>query len=371
VAYWSAVNGVPATAFDPSGLMTSMAKTRALSDVSSVFPLTTAGKPGILMPHYLELDPKRTDFEDDEDWADAMRGAAGARVDRAIDATLMCLPWRMVRDSPYVSQLVESACASVGGQYGTHSREIIDAVRREGERGAEIAAMLEARARMPDGSMIFPERDEDDEILNRLGRDSLFTLVTMPGLSLPTTADRDLWTREEHRAILIASLGWRLAVRNAWANRSMKTVWVDEMGILMGGFSSVQSDIVRLAYDTRKYSISAGFAAQTGGPIQAIDPDIAGIAGTTFLGRSRGDVSSSLRLLGVEAGHGWEESEASLPDSEDAREFIVSGWDGRVRRVAVDRAWWDVDLAERLNTTPRVPVAPVSVGRLRMDRVLA
>ena len=81
----------------------------------------TAAQPGMLMPHFLDLDPKRAFYppgaDGDEEWADAVAGVKAVRMDRAIDATLLALPYELVSTDASVRSLVEEAVTSVGGQF--------------------------------------------------------------------------------------------------------------------------------------------------------------------------------------------------------------------------------------------------------------
>ena len=369
---WDTTNGIQCSAWDPTGRMRALARLPHLRADAVEFPLTTAGKPGMLMPHFLDLDPKRRHYEPgvegDEEWEDAMRGVRAIRMDRAIDAALMMLPERMGAD-PDVLAIVEAAVGKVGGEYGTHSREIIDAIERESTYGRDIAERLRSRAMLSDGAMVFPDRDVDPSVLDRLGRDAALTVITTPGLSLPQSPDPSRWTKAQRRSLPILVLGWQLAARNIWASTDPTTFFADEMGVLMGGFSSVRSSILRLAYDSRKVDAAAILAAQTPHPILEIDPDVDNLVGAALLGRChRKTAERALPLLGLEPGHGWEDRAPRL----ETGEFVVSGFDrvpaARPRQVRVDRAWWHPDLIAATDTTPGVreeaAASPLRAGAL-------
>lgn len=361
VCDWSWSNGVATRIWDPSGMMGRLARMPHAADDVVEFPLSTAGKPGMLMPHFLDLDPKRVFYpagpDGDEEWADAVAGVKAVRMDRAIDATLLALPYELVTADASVRSIVEEAVAAVGGDYGTHSREIIDALARCGDRGRELARMLTARAVLPDGAMVFPDRDVSDTVLDRITSDSVGVVITTPGLSIPQSPDRSTWQREHHRAALVQTLGWQLAVRDAWASQDPTTVWVDELAVLMaGGIESVRSSLLRAAVDSRKVALSIGFGAQTPGPVYAIDSDVDNLIGSAFIGRvpAINTARACLPLLGVPDGHGWAERITRLP-SGGVREFAVSGWQrepSQPRQVLVDQSWWHADLLAAANTTP-------------------
>lgn len=372
VCDWSYSNGVQTRVWDPAGKMGRLARMpHAVGDVIE-YPLSTAGKPGMLMPHFLDLDPKRSFYEPgpegEEEWQDAVAGTKAVRMDRAIDATLIALPYKLMIRDPDIEAIVTAAVQKVGGEYGTHSREIIDAIERESVRGKEIADLLRARAESTDGAMVFPDRDVSDTVLNRLTSDAVGVIITTPGLSVPEDPDRATWQREHHRAALIMTLGWQLAVRDAWATTDPTTVWVDELGILMaGGLSSVSTSLRRMAFDSRKVNLSAGFGCQTPDPIYAVGDNIDGLIGSTFVGRtSLGTGRACLPLLGVPEGYGWEQRVTHLPLG-DRREFLVSGWQrepAQPRQVLIDQQWWHRDLIEAANTTPPVHEAVIP-DRLR------
>lgn len=354
VAEHLTVHGVPGVAFDPSGMMAPLGETANIKGSFRQVSLTTADA-GILQPHFLVPEPKRRDYIGQDEWERAVRAADGERADLAIDAVMASLPWSMVSADHDGSILatVEAASARVGGAYGTHSRELIDAVRRESSYGARVADALEARAELPDGRLIFPRRDLDPSVIDALTSSAPFTLVTMPGLTLPPKGvdDRSKWTREQHRSVPILMLGSRFASVPIWRNRDRKWFVSDELGIATGGQSSFSAFLLRLLYDSRKFNASAGLALQTYNTLAKLDDNVTSLIGASFLGRTdRGNAAASLPALGLTPGNGWEDTAPSLSDGE----FIVSGWDNRVRDIQVDQAWWHPDMVEAVYTTPQV-----------------
>lgn len=354
--------GISTRIFDPSDRLTALTRTPHLRDSSVAIPLTGAVPAGILQPHFLDLDPSRAMFaageDGDREHRTALASVRALRMDRAIDAIHLLLPNRAIEGNPDAEAAIKRAVTRVGGEYGTDSREILAALKADPNPAAhDVRERLLAESQLAGGRLIFPDSDTDmDKLLRRMTGDALLTVITAPGIDMPQTSNRADWTASNRLAALIGSLGWQLAVRDAWSNTNPVTAWVDEMTALMEGVSSVRSGMLRAFTDSRKVDLSIGVGSQTPGSVRAIDPNVENLVGTVFLGAvDRVTAAATLPLMGItETGTGWADRAAALPYGPGAttRRMVVSGWDRRVAEVTVDRSHMHPDLLRALDTTP-------------------
>lgn len=314
-------------------------------------PLGPASPPGVAMPSLLVPERDRAGYDDEAAWIADTRRDEAERRDFAVDMLLATLPWSVVETDRDVLPIVEAAVASVGGGYGVHSRDLIDALARESPRGADLARMLRAWAELPGGQAVFPSGDVDPAVVHA-GADALLRVVTLPGITPPRGENRAAWTRAEHRSVPFLLAASRLAAVTLWADRDPKMFVADEAGITTGGLSSFAAFLLRIGYDSRKYGVSAGLAFQTMSTLSRLDDHVTSLIGAAFLGRTNAvNAAAALPLLGLPEGQGW----AGLPAGFAPGEFFVSGWDDRIRRVHVDKVWWHPSLAAATETTPLAP----------------
>lgn len=358
--------GVRVTANDPSGNLARLVGLPHLAGDARCVPITAGSHAGILMPHFLVPDPNRRDYATDGEYEVDMRRRAAERSNLAIDMTMACLPWSVVEhDRGTVAPLVEAAVAEVGSGFGVHSREIIDALARQGDRGKELAGYLKARANLGDGNLVYPAGDIDPDAMTALTASAALTVVTTPGLSVPPARmPRSAWSREHHESVPILLGASRFAALSIWADRQPKGHFDDELG-LSGGSASFGSFLTRASLDSRKFGASIWFAFQTMTALDALPNDeIDSLLGPRFVGRTSGRTAdaAAARLLGESSG-AWR---AMLPDLRDG-EMVTYGWDRKVRCVQVDQAWWRPALRQALDTTASVPARRVDglLGALR------
>ena len=353
--------GARCTVNDPSGNLARLTSLPHLRGDARSVPITSGSHAGILMPHYLVPDPHRGDYPTPGEYDAAVRQRAAERANLAIDMTVACLPWSVVdSDRGTVIPVVEAAVAAVGSGFGTHSREIIDALDREGDRGKELARFLRARAALGDGNLVFPTGDIDPEAVTALTSTAGLTVVTTPGLHVPPAGlPRAQWRREHHESVPILLGASRFAALSIWADKQPKGHFDDELGI-SGGSASFGSFLTRASLDSRKWAASIWFAFQTMTALDALpDDEIDSLIGPRFVGRTSGTTAdaAAARLLG-ETHPRWR---ALLPELRDG-EMVTYGWDRKVRAVQVDQAWWRPALRAVLDTTPSA--APPSVAGL-------
>lgn len=338
------------TANDPSGNLGKLATLPHLRADARVIPITSGSYAGIIMPHYLVPEPRRGDYPAEAEYQAAVRQANAERSNLAVDMTVACLPWAIVeRDRGDIGSAVEAAVADAGSAYGTHSREIIDRLASQGQRGQELAGMLRARAALGDGRLVFPTTEIDPDALSALVSTAGLTIVTTPGLMVPRPGTpRSAWQREHHNAMPILLGASRFAALSIWADKQPKGHFDDELGI-SGGLASFGSFLTRAAMDSRKFGASIWFAFQTMTALDALpDDEMDSLVGPRFVMRTSGTTADQVcsRLLG-ESGQAWR---SMLPGLQDG-ETVTMGWDGKVRCAQVDQGWWRESLRAAVDTT--------------------
>ena len=80
-----------------------------------------------------------------------------------------------------------------------------------------------------------------------------------------------------------------------------------------------------------------------------LNRQIANLIGAAMVGRMEvGAARAALPFLGLAEDSGYEQVIASLQTGE----YVIRDWRGRVRKVVIDRAWWDAELRAALDTNP-------------------
>ena len=195
-AFESTLAGIPTLVIDPSphGSLARVASLASVRHRSRVVPITKEAPPGALMPHTAIPEAQPSDFDTEEEYEGDRRARASERIAHAIDMTRACLPVGLA-DNPDVAAAVEAACNSVGGQYGTHSQEIIDALAKEGSAGARAAAQLAGKRQSLEGQLVFPAVAVNPDKVVDLVTSELLTVVTVPGIEVPEpSVPRAEWT---------------------------------------------------------------------------------------------------------------------------------------------------------------------------------
>ena len=355
LAEWCAVRGIRTVGYDPSGPWARLCDLPHLKGHARHLSLT-GGYKGVLVPHLMVLDPRREDFDTDADYRAAMEEARAERMELAIDSFRDLLPYAMVTGdrTGAVQGAIETAVTDLGGDYGIDPWAIVDRLHRHGgDTGKLIADRLRARALLKDGALVFPEqgRDVDDDPGKKLMEQAALTVITMEGLTLPPKdqPDRALWSRQALASVPILNLGSRFAMRTIYADRKPKAVLLDELGISTGGAGSFSSFAVRSAFDSRKWNALVGLIFQNPNTLMNLDAQISNLAGAAFIGRMDETAArAGLPLLRLRDDSGYHHAITALQPGE----FLVRDWLGRVRKVYIDRSWWDTDLFTALDTNP-------------------
>lgn len=351
---FTAARGIRTVAYDPSGPWARLCELPHLKDDARHLSLTGAHR-GVLVPHLMVVDPRRGDYDEEHEYRLAVEEAKAERMELAIDTLRDLLPYTMVAGdrTGTIQGAIESAVTDVGGEYGTDPWQIVDRLQQLGEIGQAVAARLEARAQLKDGGLVFPprHRDVDDRLGQRLMDQATLTVITMEGLALPpkNQPDRSLWSRQALASVPILNLGARFAMRTIYADRKPKAVLLDELGISTGGESSFSTFAVRASFDSRKWNALVALLFQNPNTLTGLDTQITNLIGSSFIGRMDADAArAALPLLGLRDDSGYHEVITGL----EPGEFVVRDWRDRVRKVYVDRDWWDPTLLAALDTNP-------------------
>lgn len=352
---WEARLGIRSIGYDPAGQWPALCDLPHLRNDARHFDLFSARR-GFFAPSLMVVEPDRFDYETDEEWRDACKDAAQERMDLTIDTLRDLLPFAMTNgdQTGRVVGAIESAVEAVGGGYGENPWKVLDRLTKYGEVGREVAERLTTRAGLKDGALMFPERTDelDDEPLRAEMEKATLTILTLKGLALPPKDNphRATWTRQQQAAIPILNLGSRFATRLMYADKNPKTIQMDEIGISTGGAGgSFGPFLTRASVDSRKWNANVGLYFQNPRMLLDLDPEMANLVGCAWVGRmAEGAAKSALDILRLDRGLGFERLIAGL----DQGEFVVRDWVGRVRRVRVDRDWWDPATLEAIDTTP-------------------
>ena len=344
--------GIPAVGYDPSGPWARLCDQPHLRGNARHLSMMSAHR-GILSPSILVPDPQRQDFKDDIEFQVAMDSAAAERMSLLIDTFAGMLPAGMVANdrTGRVEATLQSAVTAVGGQYGTSPWEVVDRLKTMGEAGRYVAEQLEARSSLRDGRLVFPDRvrDVDDDRGPSMMNQALLTVITMEGITLPPKdLPRSEWSATEQEAAPMLRLGSYFAARAMYLNRDPKGVFFDELGILAGG-RSFGPFSVRASVDSRKRNGLIVLLGQNPVMMMELNRQIANLIGAAMVGRMEvGAARAALPFLGLAEDSGYEQVIASLQTGE----YVIRDWRGRVRKVVIDRAWWDAELRAALDTNP-------------------
>lgn len=351
---WSTRCGVQSIGFDPSDQWKRLCDLPHLRQDARHLDLFSARR-GILTPSLLVVDPNRRDSLSGVEFRELVTQAEQERMDLTIDTFRELLPFGMVAGDTTgrIIGSIETAVGKVGGGYGVDPWEVVDELSRMGDVGREVAERLTTRAELRDGRLIFPARGHvDDEEQHAVLSSAVLTIITLKGLTLPPKDNphRATWSRAQNSALAVLNLSSRLALRAMYADKARKSIQMDEMSIVTGGAGgSFAPFMTRASVDSRKWNTNVGLYFQSPRMLLDIDPEIDNLIGSAWIGRMAEKTAvAALDLLRVEKGIGFEKDIAAL----DQGEFMVRDWLGRVRKVRVDRDWWDLDTLAAIDTNP-------------------
>ena len=367
---FAATCGIRTVGYDPSGPWAELTKMPHLKNEARHLDLSSA-KPGTLVPHLMIPEPRRVDFDSDDEYREAVGEAATERMELCIDSFRDMLPYSMVAGdrTGAVAGLIEKHVTKAGGAYGTDPWQILDSIRNESESthsdlARAIAERLESRTQLKDGALVFPTRGKDvSEAPLAVMNSAVFTVITMNGLTMPPRdqPNRETWSRQQQQAVPIVNLGSRFAQRIIYADKDPKVIMSDELGLSTGGSTSFNSFLTRSSYDSRKWMALIGMLFQNPNLLTRLDDQITNLLGSVWIGRMGGAAAqAALPLVRLPEGRGFDQEIARLEQGE----FVVRHWDSKrkVRRVRVDRDWWHEDFMAASNTTAGGAATPYDEG---------
>ncbi|GAA0617370.1 ATP-binding protein [Streptomyces crystallinus] len=354
--YHTSQMGVPWVVLDPSGPVRRLCSLPELRPYSKAIDLM-ASEPGTLNPYRIVPDPdpghytaELYRYEDnprqaaDRAYRQEAQRARGIRRTLATDVLMGMLPPAVARTAEtalVMHKAAERADTSVHGS----PRYVIEQLRKldgsHSEHAQDIADLLESAADLPQGQLVFPSVDGDDQYTTRHWR---LVVLNLRGLALPSTdTAREDWSVEEQYAMPLLYLAAWYAQRSIYARdlHDRKGLWLDE-GHVLGRVSSGRELLRKSGRDSRKHNARFLLSTQDGQDV--IAAGIENWIDSLLVGRTTGIEAqrAALRLLNVELGAGYEEMLAGLSPQAHGdtkrrgdREFVFSDGAGGIERITV------------------------------------
>lgn len=351
---WSIAAGYPNVVTDPAGQMRRVCGLPWNKDDSYVYDLARA-RAGVAVPSLLVPEPKRNDYATAGQFAQAVKEAEEARRDVTNDVFMALLPYQLVMsaDGANIGSAVEDVVREYGGQYGANPWQMMEQLANNGEHGARAARLITVRGT---GSVFFPEQgtDVDDREIERQLHRAVLTVISMEGIDVPSPGlPRPLWSRQQQRSAPLLLVAGLLAMRTMYADRQPKQITMDELGILAPAGEGASPVLMRAATESRKWGATVNVVGQTPSMLTNLGDQVSNLVGTAFIGQMDEQTATEcLPLLGLRPESGHAATVASLARGE----YLVrqDRGDGKqtVRRVYVDRSWWEPELLDALDTTP-------------------
>src|SRR5205823_5052711 len=211
------------------------------------------------------------------------------------DICSMLVPPQVAREAS-TATLLRHAVREVPAEETSTLDDLVACLRRmDSDEARELSHLLLDTAEMPLALLFFGAQP-----LALTGNDAALTIITMAGLRLPDLKiEREYWSAEEALALPMLHTAHRLAVRRCYGGDMYrrKLVGLDEAHF-MEGWRSGRSFLVRLARDSRKWTLAALVASQN--PRDILGLDVQNLVSTVFVGRIAEDAeiaAEALRLL--------------------------------------------------------------------------
>ena len=349
IAYEAVRRGVPTVIMDPSGPLARLTELPELAEHSRHVDITNA-HPGTLNPFEVVPDPVPAIYPDPDLLEEARVLAAQDRKLLAMDVIKMLLP-PSLDAMPQTSLVVSDAIRATKGSRQASIWNVIKHLEAlDDAHGRVVANYLRDMAELPLARLFFPA---GTHIGQRL--DSLFTVLTMPGLVLPPrNVPREHWSTSEQLAVPLLHLCAWYATRAVYGRpmAERKLVALDETHFL-GDWSAGRALFTRLGRDSRKWNTCVLAASQN--PSDVLGMDVANFMSAAFVGRIEDEAAAQdgLRMLRVPTGVGYERALATLSSHRGAdgfREFVLRDVDGHVDKIRIDLTA-NPGLLAALNTT--------------------
>ena len=324
--------------YDPAGSMGSLARLPHLSGHAREVNLSGAA-PGTLNPYRLVPDPSLADYPDVDEYTAAVANAEVERAQLAVNALVGLL----ADPRPQYVAAVEAAVSGTTKTRGTSLWDVVDALGRDGESGANAAAQLTAAAGLRGGALMFP-RTGDRDVDVPVDVTSGLTVITMRDVEIPSGQALDQRERVAHATLRLAA---RMAQLAMYSTRDPKLIVSDEMG-QVGGGNALSASLSRWAMDSRKWNTGLLLLGQNPHHILRLSPEVANLFGWAMVGRMEhpDTARAALDLLGAPQGHGYENTLMTLRTGQ----FVLRDYDRAID--AVDVVSVSDAVAEALNTTP-------------------
>lgn len=366
------------TILDPSGPLAKLCEMPELRPYARTINLLKA-EPGILNPYRVVPEPDRNDFDDVTDWRQERADAAATRTRLCQDVLMGVLPAQL-REMPETYIVLLRAIRQVGGSNANHPGMVIDVLAQDSTEHAQHARVIYEALDSLRGRLrpLIPESGSDpyDQL-----RDDRLTVLTMPGLSLPSDkANPQNWSDAERLGAELLSLAGWLTQHRVYTGTAGNTnwkdvrkgVWIDE-AFFLSEVAAGRHLMDRFARDSRKWNVRVLLSSQLPTDFLRIDDSgFASLVDSVFVGRlaDREAQSAALRLLQVPTGVGYERvlSELAPPsdlgqDTENGpepdknpRQFVFADGARGVERIRVDFSGPHLEgLRDALETTPGAP----------------
>lgn len=276
---------------------------------------------------------------------------------------------------PATLTVVGKAVRSVRGFHTSSPFQVIEALRHiEGsnaEHAADIADVLDGRARSPLARLIFPP---DGHVAYGTDAAPLLTVITMPGITLPRqgTSRRD-WTTAERFSVVQLRLAASLSTRSVYSGPAdaRKMLALDEAWALTL-VDSGKAFLERVCRDSRKYNLRAVLASQDASELRAAG--VGNWVDAALIGRTTSPQAQAdaLEMLGVEPGCGYEQVLAGLSPQDrrsgkrcGVRDWVFNDGNGGLEIIRPDISGAP-ELAAALDTTADPTRLPASNGHAQV-----
>lgn len=349
--------GIPTTMMDYSGLLARIAYLPRFAGKARHIDLLRS-QPGTLSVYSSIPEPRRDQLRDHpevfaarnlgrtsgeiEDLIDRLHSEASdeARLQRmqAAESMLKSLLPVTTRRQDGVDAAIGEAVAYIGGSRNASLDEVVAwMVARTGHDDKltrRLGQELARRSEYPQTRLFFGKGPDDDTT-----DDHILTIMTAPGLVLPTNDDETRWSVEEQIAIPL------LTAANTYASRRIYSRRMNERKLFIGDEVHVDRKHAagralwnRLARDSRKWRTRVLAGTQLAGDLLDLDAD--GLTSEVFIGRmeSATDASAALKMARIPTGVGYEADVLGLsPDrTAEYRDLIFSDAHGNVDVTRID-----------------------------------
>lgn len=345
LAFRAAVNAMcqrPTLFNDPDGHAQNLARIPGLTDITRVINLTTgnAASPGMLNPFTMVTDPRRSDFDTEEEWEAEKRQAYMRRRQLVADTILKFVHPTVARMGGARGHIL-AALTEVGADYHHSPWEVVDRLVRNPDT-ARLAKEIAESANSPAGLLAFGaegERQVDSVLDYDL---AMLTVLTSPGLDTPDPSkDEEDWTIAEQLSVPIRMLAQFFGQRLLFtADRDKLKVGIfDELGIYLA-VKSASDGVNRLVRTSRANRIAVGLGTQDASDLDNLK--IHNWLTRKYLGRveSEEEGQKSLRLGGLTVREDYQTSVMKSLSEVRPGQFVMVDERRRAEVYQADMDWW-------------------------------